>query len=462
MNKRLAASIAAMAVGLPLIAADGVGTTASASDGVPTAAHTGNWGKAERLPGTGPGADLLSVSCTAVGYCGGGGSGFVDSETKGVWAKAESVPGAAGEDIMWFVSCVSPGTCAAAGTYSGTVYVDIQTKGVWGKTREAPGLAALNRGDDASIASVSCGARGDCATGGSYVDASHHTQAFVLTSMDGVWAKAREVPGLGALNRGGFAALSDVSCAGAGSCSAGGLYTDASHRQQGLVVNEVKGVWRTAEGVPGLKALNKGGYGQLNSVSCTSPGNCGGGGIYSDGGYNAVPFVVNEKHGVWDSARLVAGVNGFSAGAGAGIDQISCSSAGNCAAGGFYTDSGSTQQAFVVSQINGKWGTGEEVPGTSVLNTGNSALVVAVSCVGTGDCTAGGVLTLASGRLVVFVVAESKATWGHTLEIGDLGNDETLYSLSCVSTGNCEAGGGVYAVAGDAFVASETSSKPGS
>jgi hypothetical protein len=37
-------------------------------------------------------------------------------------------------------------------------------------------------------------------------------------------------------------------------------------------------------------------------------------------------------------------------GGNAGVSSVSCASAGNCSAGGFYKDSSGHQQAFVVSQ----------------------------------------------------------------------------------------------------------------
>ena len=56
--------------------------------------------------------------------------------------------------------------------------------------------------------------------------------------MNGVWGKAQEVPGTAALNKGGSAAISSVSCVTAGGCSAGGSYRDASRHLQAFVVNE--------------------------------------------------------------------------------------------------------------------------------------------------------------------------------------------------------------------------------
>src|SRR5262249_56791884 len=41
------------------------------------------------------------------------------------------------------------------------------------------------------------------------------------------------------------------------------------------------GTWRAARAIPGAAALNQGGYAQVNSVSCSSPGNCSAGGGYN-------------------------------------------------------------------------------------------------------------------------------------------------------------------------------------
>ena len=49
------------------------------------------------------------------------------------------------------------------------------------------------------------------------------------------WGRAIEVPGLGAMNKGGgpnlFVGVSSVSCGAAGSCVAGGYYTDRRHHR---------------------------------------------------------------------------------------------------------------------------------------------------------------------------------------------------------------------------------------
>ncbi|HXP19639.1 MAG TPA: hypothetical protein VN840_08335, partial [Streptosporangiaceae bacterium] len=86
----------------------------------------------------------------------------------------------------------------------------------------------------------------------------------------------------------------------------------------------------------------------------------------------------------------------------------SCGSAGNCSAGGFYeVGSGLHWQAFVVSQKNGTWGKAVEVPGTAALNTGVRAQINSVSCGSAGNCSAGGYYTGRSGQQA-FVVSQAR------------------------------------------------------
>jgi hypothetical protein len=148
------------------------------------------------------------------------------------------------------------------------------------------------------VNSVSCASAGNCSAGGSYGDGSGNNQTFVVNEKGGVWQTAAEVPGTAALNTGGNAWVSSVSCASAGNCSAGGSYAsssrDAVDRFKAFVVNENGGVWHTAVEVPGTAALNTGGGAEVNSVSCATVGNCSAGGSYtSDSGQQA--FVVNQN-----------------------------------------------------------------------------------------------------------------------------------------------------------------------
>jgi hypothetical protein len=115
-------------------------------------------------------------------------------------------------------------------------------------------------------------------------------------------------------------------------------YTDGSGRFQAFVVSETNGTWRTAIRVPGSGALNAGGHAVVNSVSCASAGNCAAGGDYTDGSGHLQGFAVGERNGTWGKAIRVPGSGALNAGGFASVGSVSCASAGNCAAGGFYTD----------------------------------------------------------------------------------------------------------------------------
>jgi hypothetical protein len=451
----IAVTSVSLAVSGALVAGSGGAVPAVAS--TRSVLVAGTWGKALRLPGTRPATAVLSVSCDTAGDCGAGGTGFVDSERDGRWGTARPVPGTSGLDVQWSLSCASPGNCGAAGNQSGAVYVATEKDGTWGRAEMVPGLRALGLDGNSVINALSCGGVGSCVAGGSYQDGSHHTQAFVVTAKGGAWGMAQRLPGLAALNKGGYSSLSAVSCASAGNCAGGGLYTDRKGAQQAFVVSQAGYRWHAASNLPGLPARNKGAYAQVSAVSCSSPANCGAGGIYTDGGYNNTAFVVSRHHGAWGSSLRLGGINGLSAGPSVGIDQISCSSAGNCGACGFYTDAGGRQQAFVASEIDGKWAAGEAVPGTVTQNTGFSALTASVSCRSKGNCTAGGLFTLASGRSVVFVVSEVNGMWGQAEDIRGVGHYETLYSVSCSAPANCVAGlGAIPGFPGNSYVLAES------
>jgi hypothetical protein len=165
---------------------------------------------------------------------------------------------------------------------------------------------------------VSCGSDGNCSAGGQYRDGSGHLQAFVVSEVNGTWRTAREVPDTATLNGRGNASVDSVSCASAGNCSAGGFYDDHAGFHA-FVVSKVNGAWGKAMEVPGLAALNAGGFARVKSVSCASAGNCGAGGFYTDGASHLQVFVVSEVKGTWGKAVQVPGLGALNAGGGVSL-----------------------------------------------------------------------------------------------------------------------------------------------
>jgi Bacterial Ig-like domain (group 3) len=224
-------------------------------------------------------------------------------------------------------------------------------------------------------------------------------QAFVAVEAHGTWQTALQVPGVVELS--GNASVNSISCAFPGDCTAVGSYTPQAGAGT-FIVSEKNGTWGTAQQVPGIAALSPAGNANLASVSCASAGNCSAGGSYSDASGKTQAFVVTEKNGTWQPAQEVAGA--LNKGGNAAINTIACPSTGNCAAGGSYTGRLGGSQAFVVTQKNGIWLQAQEVAGA--LNTKGPADVQSVSCPSVGSCTAVGYYG-AGGNLEVFTVTGS-------------------------------------------------------
>ena len=256
--------------------------------------------------------------------------------------------------------------------------------GTWGKAEVVPGTAALNTGGAAEVRAVSCGSPGNCSAGGSVATSTGTdplSTAWIASEKNGRWGHAREVAT--ALNSGGNAQISSVSCPAAGNCGAGGLYVNRSGHIQAFVISEVNGTWDTAREV--ARALNTGGNAQIYMLSCGSAGNCTAGGYYRDSSGHYQALIVTEKNGTWGSAMEVAA--SLNTGGNAAIESVSCPSAANCAAAGQYLDRSRHLQAFVVNEVHGTWGKAAKV---AAPIKDSSASIESVSCAAAGGCSAGG------------------------------------------------------------------------
>jgi len=225
-----------------------------------------------------------------------------------------------------------------------------KANGIWGTAIEVPSSGILNWDGSPSVSSVSCASASNCTAAGGYGACFGHSRAFVVREKDGTWGKAIELPGSAIQDEASAASVSSVSCASAGNCAAGGTYNDALGLSQAFVVSKANGVWGTAVEVPGTGALNAGGFAIVTSLSCRALNNCTAGGFYMDGSDHEQVFVVSETNGTWGNAIEIPGSGALNAGD-ARVTSVSCGSVGNCAVGGTYTDSSGHTQAFVVSQV---------------------------------------------------------------------------------------------------------------
>lgn len=385
-------------------------------------AANGKWTTAQDVP-TGW---VTALSCAPGGACtdlaGTATSLVAETETAGTGAWSAPQPitlspdplGASAFDLG-LLSCNSAGNCAAAGSYNDAAghrqaLVTDEKDGTWGTGQEVPGTAALNAGNQAYVYALSCASDGNCAAGGSYQDADGLRHAYVASETAGTWGAAIELPGIAALEAGGNSTVESVSCGAPGDCAAVGTYWSYSGATyQAFVANETNGAWGNAIELPGSAALNVLGNAQLRSVSCPSAGDCAAGGFYSDAAGDLQPLVADEVAGTWVAAHALS-VSAIDNARGTWVLSVSCASVGNCAAGGYNTDSANHNQAMLITQTDGTWGAATELPGVGALNAGGDASVVSVSCTPSGGCAAGGYYTDSAKQRQAFTANTVEAT----------------------------------------------------
>src|SRR5262252_9914329 len=64
-------------------------------------------------------------------------------------------------------------------------------------------------------------------------------------------------------------------------------------------------------------------------------------------------------------------------------------------------------RAAAASLSSHVWGTAEEVPGTPALNQGGDAALLSMSCAAAGNCSTAGYYTDSSSRVQEFVVSQA-------------------------------------------------------
>lgn len=467
---RLSAAVAgAAAVGLLTgLCAASVGTAAASVQ--PAATAHGGWASARSIPrlnalAVGGDATALAVDCSSAGNCVAGGF-YADSvpheqawlamQRNGRWGNAFEVPGTAslnagGEASVVSVSCPSAGNCAATGGYEASggaldVWVASEHHGHWAKATPVRNYLHLNVGDDGEVQAISCSEPGDCTLGGDYLDVNDQFQAFLATETGGHWAKAEEVPGIGNLNAGGHSNVNAVSCRRVGYCTAAGSTERSAGVYTAFVISESNGKWGMAARLPNMENLNKDGNADARQVSCSSAGNCVTGGFYKDGHGDNQAFLAVQKSGKWRNAFEVPGTAGLNEGHNAQVTAISCASAGNCAIGGYYTNSSAHGELFLINQRKGSWGKAKEIPGLAALTTGSTAQIYSISCSSACNCSACGYGENSSFREIAFVVTESGGHWGSAKRVPGItslspAGDSGLTQISCRSADHCTAVG---------------------
>jgi len=350
-------------------------------------------------------------------------------------------------------SCSSIYNCAVVGSYrdvKGTYhgYVIEEISNHWGTVQNI--VSGFGPTTSTYLDGVSCPSDGNCVATGMATDpTTGQSQSFVVVEQSYLW----QAPQMVASNLAPNTHLAAISCYSLGNCGLAGWYTDAAGTIQSFVDNEIAGTWYPAHEV--APASQSAGLSQLVSISCSSNSVCAAAGHYLNQAGATDAFITQGSGTSWTAPQAIA--TNLNLGRLAHATSVSCLSDGNCAVVGFYHDAKFRQQAFVANNVNGVWDPAIAI--AADVNTRGFGFLSSVSCLTIGNCSAGGSYRDASGSQA-FVIDERNGQWLSPVPVAQplnaRGNAATL-AISCVTVGNCSAGGFYQDGNGtQAFVADET------
>jgi hypothetical protein len=251
--------------------------------------------------------------------------------------------------------------------------------------------------------------------------------------------------------------LDSISCPAAGDCVAVGFDPVYNGTEQAAVAEEQAGTWRPVASIQLPADANPGVHTNdaiLNSVSCSSAGNCAAVGTYSSATLAYEPMVVDETGGVWGpAAALTPPANAAGGGwSNSALTAVSCPADGACVAVGTYwaadgQPNGPTRELMVATEVGGVWQQATELAVPNGASSPSLALS-SVDCTAIGECEAVGASngpTLPPLVTTALSVQETAGVWGSVSELANQPTNLVLNSVSCWAPGDCEADG-QYAV----------------
>ena len=362
------------------------------------------------------------------------------------------------------VSCASAGHCTAVGKFKNAgggqeAFTMTSTSGVWGQATPAVFATGVQRTvPDAEFLSVSCVSAGNCTAVGRFRNVGNFREAFTMTSTGGVWGQATPAVFAGGVQ---FSAPNDylqrVSCSSAGNCTAVGYFKNAASGTEAFTMTSTGGVWgQAAPAVFANGVQYSTPNGNLYSVSCASAGNCTAVGYFNNAAGSKEAFSMTSTGGAWGQAVPAVFANGVQNSVPFDyLNWVSCSSAGNCTAAGRYRDVNGNTQAFTMTSTGGTWGQVTPIVfANGVQSASPAAYMNSVTCVSAGNCVAVGQFKSSSTYFEAFILTSVGGVWGDATPVTfpsgvrNAAMSDSLDSVSCATAGNCSAVGSYKNAAG--------------
>jgi hypothetical protein len=389
------------------------------------------------------------------------------TETAGAWAAGvqPELPANAGgtpQAELDAMACPSAGNCSAVGSYRDNtgsqqgLLLD-ETDGTWSPAIEAPLPANALSFQLVGLLAVSCVSTGNCTAAGAYLtNDTSGLGGLLLTETDGTWATGVEatLPPNG-VRPDPPIGITSVSCVSVGNCTVVGGYTTTSGASEGLVLTETNGSW--APGIEVQPPANASASAYLNDVECSSVGNCSAIGSYTDNSdVNREGLLVTETTGTWSPAvEAVLPANAATTQQQVFVSPPACASAGECATVASYIDGSGATQQMLLTETGGAWSPGIQPPlPPNAATTNPQGGIAPPSCPSAGNCSDGGAYHDNSGNSEGLLLTQTGASWSPSEAIlpanaATTGQEAGVRLLSCPSTGNCRAAGSYVDDSGD-------------
>ncbi|MFZ0664357.1 MAG: fibronectin type III domain-containing protein [Acidimicrobiales bacterium] len=283
---------------------------------------------------------------------------------------------------------------------------------------QAVEIAPLSGMTDVSISSISCSSSGNCTAVGYYIEGTSQ-ESIGITETGGTWGTMQLfVPPSNQQPDPATAVLSQVSCTSPGNCVAVGDYAVDFVGPMPMEATETNGTWGPMQELSQLpNGAEQEGY--LDAVSCPSAGNCVASGFYLNGGLHIAPMVEEETSGSWTQPTQL---NLPSNASSEGINEIgvSCATTANCTVVSPYTDNAQNGEILADTETNGSWAPAVEIslPSDADLTDSSDAdSMEGISCPAAGSCEAVGTYENSSDETVPMAATESGGIWAQATQV---------------------------------------------
>jgi len=364
-----------------------------------------------------------------------------------------SVPRTVTNDQFTDVACTTPGNCVAVGELSLAPAVQVavtqtDTAGVWSPVRAAVFPTGIeNRNPNDEFTAVSCAVTATCTAVGWFLDAAGNQEAMTMSEANGVWSPARPaVFPAGVASATPNALFTSVSCPAAGGCSAAGQFADAGGHVEAMTATQVNGAWQAVAPAVFGDAPHGTPNDGFAAIECASVGNCTAAGWFLDqGGHQEAmtESLVSGQITPVAAAIIPAGAENVPADE---FTSVSCPSASNCTAAGWFLSASGQQRSFIQTETDGQWAQGVPSSVSTNLPSLNQGFT-SISCPSVGNCTAVGWSTVASGNNGAVIWSQSAGQWSGlttaTIPSGAQGvnQNDGFTAVSCSTASSCMAVG---------------------